>query len=107
MRVRDGEWTLVDHDFHMKRTVWARPNPDGSTTYRTDYAVDDTIEANKAIQSDAEKGWKGDWHKIASVPLGVYYDKLHEAVMQDDMAHVSKFLNDIDNRAFRTKLGRV
>jgi hypothetical protein len=107
MLIRDGEWTLVDHDLHMKRTVWARSNPDGSTTYRTDYAVDDTIEANKTMQRDAEKGWKGDWHKVASVPLGVYYDKLHEAVMQDDMAHVSKFLNDIDNRLFRTKLGRV
>ena len=107
MRITDGDWVLVDHDFHMKRTVWARSNPDGSTTYRTDYAVDDTLEANKTMQRDAEKGWKGDWHKVASVPLGVYYDKLHEAVMQDDMAHVSKFLNDIDNRAFRTKLGRV
>lgn len=107
MRIKDGEWVLVDHDFHMKRTVWARSNPDGSTTYRTDYAVDDTLEANKAMQNSAENGWKGDWHKVASVPLGVYYDKLHEAVMQDDMGHVSKFLNDIDNRAFRTKLGRV
>lgn len=107
MIIRDGEWTLFGHDPQMKRFTWARQNPDGSTTFRTDYAVDDTLEANKAMQNSAANGWKGDWHKVASIPLGVYYDKLHEAVTQDDMAHVSKFLNDIDNRAFRTKLGRV
>lgn len=107
MLIRDGEWTLIDHDFHMKRTVWARQLPDGRTEMRTDYAVDDTLEANKTMQKEASNGWKGDWHKVASIPLGVYYDKLHQAVEQDDMTHVSKFLNDIDNRTFRTKLGRV
>lgn len=107
MRITDGEWTLVDHDFQMKRTVWARQNADGTTTYRTDYAVDDTIEANKEMQNAASSGWKGDWHKIASIPLGIYHDKLAEAFRQDDMKHVSRFLNDVDNRAFRSKLGRV
>jgi hypothetical protein len=107
MRIRDGEWTLVDHDFRLKRTVWARSNPDGSTTYRTDYAVDDTVEANRDMRNGVDKGWKGDWHKIASIPLNLYYDKLHEAVVQDDMKAVSRFLNDSDNRAWRTKEGRV
>lgn len=107
MIIRDGEWTLYDHDFKMKRTTWARSNPDGSTTFRTDYHVDDTIEANTAMRNEASKGWQGDWHKVASIPLGVYYDKLHEAVKQDDMAYVSRFLNDSDNRAWRTKEGKV
>lgn len=107
MIIRDGEWTLFDHDFKLKRTTWARQNPDGSTTYRTDYHVDDTLDANAAMRSAASKDWKGDWHKVASIPLGVYYDKLDEAVRQDDMAYVSRFLNDADNRAFRTKEGKV
>ena len=107
MRIKDGEWTLVDHDFHLKRTVWAKQNPDGSTTYRTDYAVDDTIEANREMRNAASKGWQGDWHKVASIPLGVYHDKIHEAVMQDDMRHVTRFLNDSDNRAYRTKDGTL
>lgn len=107
MRFRDGDWELVDHDFHMKRTTWARGNPDGSTTYRTDYAIDDTIEANKAMRNAASNNWAGDWHKVASIPLGVYYDKLHDAVQQDDMAHVNRFLNDGDNRAWRTKGGKL
>ena len=107
MIIRDGDWTLVDHDFHLKRTVWARSNPDGSTEYRTDYVVDPTIEANKAARNSARDGWQGDWHRVASVPLGVYYDQLNQAVLQDDMAYVNRFLNDSDNRAFRTKDGRL
>lgn len=105
MRITDGDWTLFDHDFQMKRTVWSRQNADGSTTYRTDYAVDDTIEANTAMRNSASKGWAGDYHKIASVPLGVYYDKLDAAVRQDDAKFVQRFLNDSDNRAWRTKDG--
>jgi hypothetical protein len=107
MRITDGDWALVDHDFHMKRSTWARGNPDGTTTYRTDYHIDDTLEANKVMQNGCDSGWKGDWHKVASIPVGIFHDKLAEAFQQDDMKHVSKFLNDVDNRAFRAKLGRV
>lgn len=107
MRIRDGDWYLVDHDFHLKRTVWGRDNGDGTTTYRTDYAVDDTLEANRDMRAAAGAGWKGDWHKIASIPLNVYWDQLAEASKQDDGKFISKWLNDSDNAAYRTKEGRV
>lgn len=107
MIIRDGEWTLFDHDHKLKRTVWVRENPDGSRTFRTDYAVDDTIEANKEMRNNVAGGWKGDYHKVASIPLNIYWDQVHEAVMQDDHKAVSRFLNDSDNRAWRCKEGRV
>lgn len=107
MIIKDGDWTLFSHDFKMKRTVWARQNPDGSTTFRTDYAVDDTIEANRDMRNAASKGFKGDWHKVASIPLNVYYNQLHQASLQDDKAFISRWLNDSDNAAWRTKEGRV
>jgi hypothetical protein len=107
MIIRDRDWTLFDHDFKLGRTVWVRRNPDGSKTYRTDYRADDTIEANKAMRNAASDGWKGDWHKVASVPLNVFYDKLAEASLQNDQAYISRFLNDSDNAAWRTKRGRV
>jgi hypothetical protein len=107
MLIRDGEWTLFDHDFRLKRTVWARQNPDGSTTFRTDYAVDDTIEANKTMRNAASKGFAGDWHKVASIPLNVFHDQLAEASRQDDSKFISRWLNDSDNRAWRTKEGRI
>lgn len=107
MTIRDGDWVLFDHDFKLKRTVWARQNPDGSTTYRTDYHVDDTIEANAAMRNAASKGWKGDWHKVASIPLNVFHDQLAEASRQDDRKFISRFLNDSDNAKWRSKEGRV
>lgn len=107
MIVRDGEWTLYDSDIKLGRYVWVRTNDDGSKTFRTDYAVDPTIEANQAARNMADSSWKGDYHRIASIPLNVYWDQFHEATMQDDHKFMSKWLNDSDNRAWRTKDGRV
>ena len=107
MIVRDGDWTLVSHDVKLGRTVWSMRNGDGSITYRTDYAVDPTIEANTAMRNMASPGWKGDYHKVASVPLNLFYDKLNPAIQQDDNKFLSRWLNDSDNRAWRTKEGRI
>jgi hypothetical protein len=107
MRIRDGDWWLVDHDPKLGRTVWALSNPDGSTTYRTDYMVQPTVDLNTAQRNIAKADWGGDWHHVASIPLNVYYDQLHEATRQEDDRFVSKWLNDSDNRAWRTKEGRI
>jgi hypothetical protein len=107
MIIRDGDWVLVDSDIALGRYTWAIANDDGSTTYRTDYTVDPTMEANKIARNDARSGWGGDYHRVGSIPLGLYYDKLHGAVQQDDHAYVSRWLNDSDNRAWRTKDGKV
>lgn len=106
-RFYDGDWYLISHDMQLKRTTWGRDNPDGSTTVRTDYEVDATVEANKAQRNMAQSNWAGDYHRIASIPLNVYHAELAEAVKQDDMRYFSKWLNDGDNLAWRTKEGRV
>lgn len=111
MRFRDENgWILFDWQPQLGRQVWYRENPDGTTTFRTDYEVQATIDANTAARNVASPGWSGDWHRVASIPLGVLHDPKHglvEAFQQDDMRHVSRFLNDADNRAFRTKSGAV
>lgn len=107
MRFRDGDWYLVSHDFQLGRTVWARENGDGSTTYRTDYRVDPTIDVNTAQRNMARKNWSGDYHHIASIPLNIWWDQLAEASKQGDSRYIAKWLNDSDNRAWRTKEGRV
>ncbi|WP_434286299.1 hypothetical protein [Celeribacter sp. SCSIO 80788] len=106
-RIRDGDWWLVDHDFQLGRTVWARTNGDGSTTYRTDYNVEKTLEINAKQKTLAENNWKGDYHHVASIPLNVFHDQLAEASRQRDDKYLSKWLNDSDNAAWRTKEGRV
>ena len=107
MPIRDGEWTLFDHDVKLGRTVWARHNDDGSTTFRTDYRVDPTIDINTAQRNLAQPGWKGDYHHVASIPLNIFYDQLAEASRQGDDKYISKWLNDSDQRAWRTKDGTV
>ncbi len=107
MIVRDGDWTLYDCNIKLGRQVWVRDNPDGSRTFRTDYSVQPTLDLNTAQRNMTAKGWAGDYHMIASVPLNVAHDALVEAHSQGDDAYVSRWLNDGDNSKFRTKEGRV
>lgn len=107
MRIKDGDWVLFDYDHQTGRQVWSLENGDGTTTYRTDYPVQPTVDINTAQRNMAEDNWKGDYHQIASIPLNVYYDQLAEAAKGDDQQYISKWLNDSDNRAWRTKDGRV
>ena len=107
MKIKDGDWVLFDYDIQTGRQVWSLENGDGTTTYRTDYPVDPTIDENAAVRNMAAPGWKGDYHRIASIPLNIFHDQLAEASRQDDDKYISKFLNDSDNAAWRTKEGRV
>tara|TARA_R110000764_G_scaffold35137_2_gene78441 strand:- start:74 stop:400 length:327 start_codon:yes stop_codon:yes gene_type:complete len=105
--IRDGDWHLYDHDPKLGRTVWSLHNPDGSITFRTDYAVQPTIDINTAQRNMAQEGWKGDYHHVASIPLNVFHDQLSAASMQNDQKYLSKWLNDSSNQAWRTKTGNV
>lgn len=107
MKLKDGDWTLYDYDIQTGRQVWALHNDDGSTTFRTDYPVQPTIEINAAQRNMAQDNWHGDMHHIASVPLNVFHEQLGAASMQNDEKYLSKWLNDSDNRAWRTKNGTV
>ena len=109
MAVRDGDWTLFEWDPATGRTVWQMF--DGQkVVFRVDTPVHQTIEENAAFRNSTPDGWKGDYHRIASVPMNLLYDAnlgLNEAIQQGDDKHLSRWLNDSDNRAWRTKEGRV
>lgn len=107
MKVKDGDWVLFDYDIQTGRQVWSLLNDDGSTTYRTDYPVQATVDINTAQRNMAQDNWKGDYHQVASIPLNVYYDQLAEAAKEGDEKYLSRWLNDSDNRAWRTKDGRI
>ena len=101
MIIRDGDWRLVDYDFKLKRQVWRRENPDGSTTVRTDYAVDEVLDANQRARSDALGTKHGDWSRIASIPLNAFYGELADANAQMDNRYIDKWLSE--NSKFRTR----
>lgn len=107
MIIRDGDWTLFDSDIKAGRYVWVTTNDDGSQTFRTDYTVDPLIETNTAQRNLARGDWAGDYHHIASIPLNIFHDELAEASREGDQRFMSRWLNDSDNRAWRTKDGRV
>lgn len=71
--------------------------------------VQDIVDiANEQYKDDAHEGqrWKGDIHLVARVPLAVWAELEKAGIAGDDEA-LKKWLNDPDNRKFRTKPGRL
>lgn len=82
----------------------------------TQQDVSAIVEDNKRELNDAENHWRGTMHKVASIPLSVYYglmergyvDQAGNVIDHDEVEKwLTKFLNDSDNRAFRTKPGSI
>lgn len=107
MTITDNGWVLVDWDAATGRSVWSLT--DGQQThYRFDYPVENTIKLNAESRAEFAGQRYGDWSRLASVPLNVAYDSgLVEAMNEHDDKFVSRYLNDPDNRAWRTREGSV
>ena len=107
MSIRDGNWTLDSYDPALGRSIWSYYDGE-QLHYRIDYEVSELIEQNKLEFNEAPSGWKGDWHKVASIPHNILYSSgFDAAVQQRDNKFVKRWLNDSDNQAWRTKPGRV
>jgi hypothetical protein len=106
--IRDGDWLLIEHDPAAQRMVWMTEQ-DGMTVVRTDYygaaaLRDENAEAEKATQGRRF----GDWVRVASVPLNeLRASGLDRAIREGHDGFVSRWLNDSDNRGYRTSRGRV
>ena len=81
---------------------------DGGITLETQQDVTDVLEANKATfnQVDERAGWKGEMHRVASIPMSVFYDLKRKGIIDDPVA-LKKWLNSGENAVFRTRPGRV
>lgn len=109
MTIKDGDWSLISYDYATGRSVWSYFDGE-KTTYRTDYPVQATIAENTAVRNAAKKAWKGDYHLIASIPLNILHDEnsgLMKAHSEGDDKFVSRWMNNSDHRAWRTKEGTV
>lgn len=107
--VRDGQWELFEYDPETGRSVWKMYDGE-KVVFRIDTPVHKTLEENTAFRNLAETGWKGDYHRIASVPMQLLYDEnlgLNKAIQQGDDKFLSRWLNSSDNRGFRVKGGQV
>lgn len=74
---------------------------------QTQQDVTDVIEENREefAQVDENAKW-GEFSKVASIPLSLYYQMKSEGKL-DDQAYMKRWLNDPENRYFRTRSGEV
>jgi hypothetical protein len=79
---------------------------DGLLACKTEYVVDDLLKANAEARNEGKTAW-GDGKIVASVPMNILMRDLLPAIKNGDDKHLAKFLNDIDNRAFSTREGRI
>jgi len=80
---------------------------DGEFVIETQQQVSDIAEANKRSFANTDtKAKYGDMAKVASIPLNVYYELKRQGIVDDPKA-MKKWLNDPDNRVFRTRGGTV
>jgi len=78
----------------------------GEFVIETEQKIDvDDSNARFRNQTDKRTKW-GDMARVASIPLSVYYDLKRRGIADDPKA-MKKWLNDPDNRAFRTREGTV
>lgn len=77
-------------------------------TIETVQDVTDITDLTKAAyrSKDERANWKGDIHHVASIPMTIYMDLKKKGIV-DDEAAFKRWLNDPDNRVFRTRPGRV
>jgi hypothetical protein len=96
---------LLGFDPITQKTDTWHDEPDGGVVVASEQDVTDIIEQNKE-DYNARSGFKGDWHHVARIPLAIYEDLMRKGIA-DDPARLKKWLDNPDNRAFRSHPGKV
>ena len=101
-----GDWRLLSHNPVSGEYTWYQ---DLGESYATAVTVDpdEMLAANNQQQVDNLNRPFGDVAQVARMPMHLWQKHIAPAVQQDDQKHIKRFLNDIDNRKFRTKLGAL
>ena len=102
-----GNKKVLSHDQLSGITRYWHDNQDGTYTVETDQDMSAIIEQNKKLANQTDKHSKyGEWSRVASIPLSVYYDLKAKGIVDDPKA-MKKWLNDPDNKYFRTREGKI
>lgn len=99
---------LFDYDPETGTTKWWHYDADkDEATIETVFEVGDLIEQNKKLYADTDERTRyGEWSRVASIPMALFYRLKNQGII-DDPAAMKRWLNDPDNRFFRTRPGRV
>lgn len=99
---------LFDYDPLTGTTKWWHYDADrDEAKIETVFEVGDLVERNKKeyAATDERARW-GEWSKVASIPMALFY-RLKQQGIIDDPAAMKKWLNSPENKFFRTRPGRV
>lgn len=90
------------------QTIFHEDFADNELVIENTQDAEPIIETNRALYNsvDERAPWKGGMHRVASLPLTVMLDLQRRGILDDQKAF-RKWLNDPENRHFRTRPGRV
>lgn len=102
---------LLDYDPGVSRE-WYWSNPDtGEVALETEWNVTSVVEDAKAgyNATDERARWRGDMNHVAYLPNYVveHYRTRYGINLHTDKEALKWWLNNSDNRCFRTRPGRV
>jgi hypothetical protein len=100
---------LFDFDpISGSKKIWHYDSDKDEAIIETVVDATKLVETNKAMYNshDERANWKGDMHLVASIPMELYMKWKAEGKLEDQ-AFMKRWLNDPDNRLFRTRPGEV
>jgi len=100
--------TLLKTDSLVASSCYWHDQPDGTVVIENvqevEYIVDDCRREYNG--TDERASWRGFQHRVAQLPLTILLDLYRRGILDDQKAF-KRWLNDPDNRYFRTRPGRV
>ena len=105
---KDMDTKLFDRDAALGMTQLFHYDADKDEfTIETRQDVSALIEANKAKFNATDNNARyGEWSQVASIPLNIYYELKKQGILEDKK-RFKAWLNDPENRYFRTRSGQV
>ena len=96
----------LDYDPFSGIAHWVDTDEEtGITNYGVDQDVREIVEDNKAQYNADHPGW-GEGRHVASIPMSLFAEWIREG-KDKDQAFLKRFLNDPENRHFRTRPGVI
>ena len=96
---------IFSHDPQNGITKYWHVKENGEYVIETVQDVTAIADANKRQYNDTPNKYR-DVNKVASIPLPIYYELKRKGIVDDPKA-LAKWLNDADNRVFRTRAGTL
>ena len=103
-----SDWRILDDDCGVKTFHKVK---DGKTIIKSVQDVQPILDTNTALKAEANKGWKGDIHHVASIPKVVVASWWKELgsnpFAKENRAWLIARLNNRDWSKLRTKEGNL